>query len=516
METRHTIQPFIKAALIIAVSLMVLPYLVGSFSGGDTHTFLGFVFNPKDGLSYLAKMEQGRQGNWLFRLPYTAEPVNGAFLFSFYLFLGHLARWTGLPSIWAFHAARVGASLFLLYSLWTFAGFCFPDERKQRLAYLLLVFGSGMGWVLFVTGILPADFWVAEMYPFFAMLSNPHFPLGMGLMLHMFLLADKNGAVGALMKLALVGLALSIVLPFGFVSVVIPLALDLVIEAILQKNARQGIPLLAFIPGGGCLLLQYWQVLSDPFLRQWNSQNVTTTPVWWDVILSLSPAIVLIIAGLASGMRNFGRKPQRLVWLWGISGLLLAYAPFSIQRRFLSGFYIPVAVLGLEGLFWLYEKRQWPVRRGYGLLFGLSIPTHLLLVVVGLFGALSVSPKLYLSTGEAEAMEWIAAHTPREAVFASSEEIGLAIPALTGRRVIFGHPYETPEYEEMSEIVEQIFSPDQTTEGLESISRQYGVSYFYWGPREQKMAGGSADPSEMGTLVFENEEVIIIEAGITP
>lgn len=516
MDTRHTVQPFLKAALIIAVCLMVLPYIVGAFSGGNTHTFLGFLFNPKDGLSYLAKMEQGRQGSWLFRLPYTAEPVNGAFLFSFYLFLGHLTRWAGLPAVWVFHASRVGASLFLLYSLWKIAGLYFPDERKQTLAYFLLVFGSGMGWVLFVTGYLPADFWVAEMYPFFAMLSNPHFPLGMGLMLQMILLAQKTGKRSSLVLLGLAGLGLSIVLPFGFVSVVIPLAVDWVLEAFFQKDARKGIPLLALIPGGGCLLLQYWQVVRDPFLRQWNAQNITPTPVWWDVFLSLSPAIVVIIVGLASGMRNFGKNPQRLVWLWVISALLLAYAPISIQRRFLSGFYIPVAILGLEGLVWLFEKYQWPIRRGFGLLFGLSIPTHLLLIVVGLFGALSVSPKLYLSTGETEAMEWIAEHTPREAVFASSEEIGLAIPALTGRRVILGHPYETPEYAKMDEIVEKIFTPDQTPEDLESISRQYGVSYYFWGPREQKMAGGHANLSEMGELVFENEEVIIIAVGLTP
>ncbi|NMC52884.1 MAG: hypothetical protein GYA48_04545 [Chloroflexi bacterium] len=516
METRRTLHPSIKVALMIAVSLLVLPYLVGALSGGEGHTFLGFVFNPKDGLSYLAKMEQGRQGNWLFRLPYTAEPVNGAFLFSFYLFLGHIARWTGLPAVWVFHATRLVAGAFLLYTLWKFAGFYFPDERKQRLAYWLLVFGSGMGWVLFVTGYLSSDFWVAEMYPFFSMLSNPHFPLGMGLMLQMILLTHEKATASMLVKLALVGLGLSVVLPFGFVSVAILLALDLALEAILQKDARKGIPLLFFIPGGCCLLIQYWQVLSDPFLRRWNAQNVTPTPVWWDVFLSLSPAIVLIIAGLAIGMRNFGKKPQRLVWLWVISGLLLAYAPISIQRRFLTGFYIPVAVLGLEGLFWLFEKHQWPIRRGYGLLFGLSIPTHLLLIVVGLFGALSVSPKLYLSAGEAEAMEWIVAHTPQEVVFASSEEIGLAIPALTGRRVILGHPFETPDYETMTEVVGDVFTADQTPEGLEAFSQQHGASYIFWGPREQKMAGEGADPSQMGKLVFENEEVKIIAAGLTP
>ena len=64
-------------------------------AGGDTHVFGGFLLNPLDGNSYLAKMQQGASGSWRFTLPFTPEPGEGAYLFLFYLALGHLCRLTG-------------------------------------------------------------------------------------------------------------------------------------------------------------------------------------------------------------------------------------------------------------------------------------------------------------------------------------------------------------------------------------------------------------------------------------
>lgn len=71
---------------MLAVSL---PYAWALAAGGDTHVFGGFLLNPIDGNSYLAKMMQGWSGAVTFTLPYTAEPGEGVILFVFYLFLGH-------------------------------------------------------------------------------------------------------------------------------------------------------------------------------------------------------------------------------------------------------------------------------------------------------------------------------------------------------------------------------------------------------------------------------------------
>ncbi len=78
-----------KTQLVILCSLLaaalILPFLAGQILAGNGHVFGGFLLNPLDGNSYLAKMRLGLEGEWRFRLPYTAEPGEGAYLFLFYI-----------------------------------------------------------------------------------------------------------------------------------------------------------------------------------------------------------------------------------------------------------------------------------------------------------------------------------------------------------------------------------------------------------------------------------------------
>ena len=105
------------APLIIFGLLITVPYILGALSGDSQHIFGGFLFNPIDGNSYLAKMYQGWRGDFIFHLPYTSEPGDGAFLFVFYIALGHIARISHLPLIIVFHIARVLAAFFLAWVL---------------------------------------------------------------------------------------------------------------------------------------------------------------------------------------------------------------------------------------------------------------------------------------------------------------------------------------------------------------------------------------------------------------
>ena len=86
--------PWIIAASLVIVAAAGLPYLL-AYRVPPDHIFMGVLVNPADGNSYFAKMREGWRGDWLFTLPYTAQPGAGALIFTYYLFLGHVARWTG-------------------------------------------------------------------------------------------------------------------------------------------------------------------------------------------------------------------------------------------------------------------------------------------------------------------------------------------------------------------------------------------------------------------------------------
>ena len=93
--TRRTIPPVFgprSAAGLSAVALLLvnLPYLVAPSLTAPQSSFSGFLLNPIDGYSYLAKMRQGAAEPLEFRLPYAAEPGDGALLFVYYLVLGRV------------------------------------------------------------------------------------------------------------------------------------------------------------------------------------------------------------------------------------------------------------------------------------------------------------------------------------------------------------------------------------------------------------------------------------------
>ena len=93
--------------IVIVLLLITLPYLYAARAAGSEYVFGGFLFNPLDGNTYLAKMYEGWRGDWRFTLPFTAQRGQGTFIYPFYIFLGHLARWLDLSLPFVYHLARL-------------------------------------------------------------------------------------------------------------------------------------------------------------------------------------------------------------------------------------------------------------------------------------------------------------------------------------------------------------------------------------------------------------------------
>ncbi|MBI4772248.1 MAG: hypothetical protein HY784_17955, partial [Chloroflexi bacterium] len=166
-------------AMLSAVILLFTsaPYLLAYAGQPPDYVFNGLLLNPADGNSYFAKMQEGYRGEWLFTLPYSVEPGAGAFLFTFYLFLGHLACWLGLTIPFTFHAARVFGGALLLVTAYPFAARFTAGPRWRLALWLLVALGSGFGWMATLAGRFTSDLWVAEAIPFLSLYANPHFPL---------------------------------------------------------------------------------------------------------------------------------------------------------------------------------------------------------------------------------------------------------------------------------------------------------------------------------------------------
>ena len=483
--------------ILLVLLLNTVPFLVAALVGGETYRFDGILLNPLDGHTYLAKMTQGFLGTWKFTLPYTAEPGQGAYLNLFYIFLGHVARLTHLSLPLVFNIARILSGYFLLTTLSRFFDVVIPETRPRRIAFALAALGGGMGWLLIPSGLFTADFWVAETYPFLSIYDNPHFPLGLALMLWLLTPIPVHSGdtpqkpTGRGFWYAIVSLALAVISPFGVVIVIVVLAGWLAVRemASLLKmkwtNFLQS-PLLSrllwvLVGGVPLLIYQFWAIRTDPVLSGWDAQNLTPTPPAWDVFVALSPALLFALLGWRRVARE---SPVLLLVIWSVLGLILIMIPFGLQRRFLMGLYIPLAGLAASGLESLVRGKPKRIKIATAVLFLLALPTNIVVLLAGQAGVQARDPLLFRTRDEARALEWLVSHTPDDSLVLSPPETGLLIPAFSGRRVIYGHPFETVNAKVERQAVLDFFATMTETQAHRFLSDR-DVDYIFMGSRQR-------------------------------
>ncbi len=501
---------------IFFIILICVPYIWAFQNVGSDHKFGGFLLNPIDGNSYLAKMYQGWQGNWKFNLPYSAQTEGGGYLFLFYLALGHLSRITGISLQTTFHGVRILGAVLLLLSLWHFFSRVLSTRRARYFALGLALFGSGMGWIAAMFGLFTADFWVAEGYPFLSAYANPHFPIGMAIMLWILtpkvigepLKPNKNGLLRNVL-LFVAAFVLSMILPFGVVvAMIVLVGLALwefwseysgfnreflgisVITGIFRQSGsvRKLFPVL--LGGIPVLVYEAWITQNDPFLAIWNEQNLTISPSLWDTFISFSPLALFAIPGIYWVLRK-KMVSARVLLVWVGLGILLMYVPWNLQRRFFMGYLIPLAGLAAIGLDYLFMRSKVIALAVTCLIALLILPTNLIILIGGIQAVRAKEPKVVLTRDEFDGLMWLESNLPRDALVLASPEMGLFIPAYTGRRVLYGHPYETVNATQMEELVLKLFR-DLDNGNYENLHKEE-VSYLFYGSREQEIAGETFD-----------------------
>lgn len=517
---RRDLFPFYIALIVLIAIIVPFDYAFGV--GGETHRFGGFLLNPLDGYSYLAKMYQGWEGSWRYQMAFTANPGQGVYIQLFYLFIGHVARTTSLPLLVVFHIVRIIGAVILLWALWHFFGVVLPNTRARKLAYALAALGSGMGWLAIPSGYLTADMWVAETYPLLSAYSNPHFTLSLTLVLWLILPPRDWTSPGHWVTVLLGSVVLSVISPFGVILVLIIQGGVVLVRVIFHDSRKQFLLKreeflqvgLILIAGAPLLIYYFWISQNNPVIAQWNAQNVTPSPPFWDTVLSLSPALILAVIGAWLLIKE---RPKAVIYqpvfvfiVWAGLGLALVYFPFSLQRRFMMGLYIPMAALAALALEYISSARN-SYRIWATLLFILAIPTNLVVLMAGVYGVNTRAEEIFLTQDESAALNWIITDTNEDALILSSPNMGIFIPAFTGRRVIYGHPFETihAELEEQGVII--FFGGELDSEEITTFLAERDVDFIFYGPREQAM--GEINFELEFNPVYRTGEVTLYEVG---
>jgi hypothetical protein len=499
------------AVLLIFLLSITLPYLFANFFHPEGLVFGGYLQNPLDGNSYLAKMREGYDGEWLFFLPFTSEKGDATFLFTFYLFLGHVARIFGLPLLVIFHFARIICSIVMFYFVEKFLELYLPDDESLfNGIFIISLFGSGMGSIAyFVTGVMTADFWVAEAFPFLSAYSNPHFPLGISLLLFILIRFYEGWKREGYFWLCVCSILLVIILPFGYVIGLMVVGVKEFMGFIHSKNFKSLSPALyCLLVGLPILIYQQWAATHDPLLMVWNEQNITISPPLWDIFISISPLILFSVAGIVSTINNKGIYEIPIIW--AIVSFIFLIFPISLQRRFLLGIFIPLAVLAGRGLFYtIFEQRFRKLCITVVLI--LSLTTNLVILVAGLTAGVNGNPKVFFTNDERQALNWLDENAGWDDVVLASPELSMFIPGWAGVRVVYGHPFETVDAEKKEVSVIDFFKSSAQPTAIQAFIRSHRVNFILYGPREKALNSKPLDGFPGCSEKYSNETVGIFQ-----
>lgn len=508
-----------KKLLILSIFmfLLIAPFLFACFSHRQNEVFGGFLLNPIDGNSYLAKIQQGYAGEWKFQLPYTAQRNGDIFLFTFYILLGHIARFLSISPLWIFHIARIGMAVCLFFSIDKFLSIFEVINQKLRwIIFCTLLFGGGLGWLYMFSGDLPADFWVAEAFPFLSAFSNPHFTLSLTLMMYGYYLAQCERLTRLqLLYVILIGILLSNISPFAVAIVLLFFATHVIVYWRRNRKGALTSFLLFSASSMPVIIYQYFTILSDPVLRGWNAQNITPAPSVLNLLFSFSPFLIGIdiLLLLISRHEKLILKDKELgLIVWIIAVIFLLYLPLNLQRRFLIAFYVPVVTLFfilLERLTQISTKYQKEYEQRLSwVFFYLALPS-VAFVLIGSIGAiLNNNQKLFVPAYIVNSADWLMDNTKGNSVILSSPETGLFLPAYSNVKSVYGHPFETINAEQTRSEVEDFWS-GALAGYEEDILLQWNVDYIFFGPEESKI--GRPEILDHLPVIYTNQYVKIYE-----
>lgn len=516
---------------LIALLMASAPYLYAWLTAPIGATFTGALVNQDDLSTYLSAIRQGQDGHLLFHFTFSPEPWEPLFMLFPYLLLGHVNRLLGISALLWFHLARLAALSFTLVCILFWVRVMLPGSRTmQRTGWLFIVFGGGLGWLLYPPlAQLPdtiryfPDLALPELT--FSLISHnaPHYAAGLGLLLLLFICLQKLKQPDASWRWVGSGAVLVIGLAITYVYHVFVMALVVAMYgALLIYQQRRlpwrtlcmlGAPFLPLLP-----FIYYYFIVAtrDP---QWatyaNETHVIAPPPPLGLLLGLGLLAVLALAGLRRWLRD---RQEKLVLIWLISNLLALYVPLVLYRgRFTLGLIVPVATLAAYGwettVFpWLIQKS--PTLRPASLhrsIIWITIPSTMLSWLF-FWQALSLNKGFpnYLSSADVEAAHWLATNTnPAQDLILAYYPLGNFLPAVADTPVFLGQFFWTPDFSGKLRQIEQFWDVSTSSNWREGFLDEWRITYIVQGSFEQGLAAGAIQPP--GRLVYDRSGIRIYE-----
>ncbi len=493
--------------------LTLLPYVYAHLAQAPGRTFMGFFFLGDDANTYLAKMREGLDGAWVWTNKYTTEPSTPVYFFVFWITLGHIAGLLHLPLLLAFHLARIGGALLLLYAGWVFIGHFVVEAPARRWAICFLALGLGLGYVLQAIGkpmffgqqTDTLDWRMPELTAFYSILALPHFAWAAAFLALAAVLTLRAAEGGSLKLGFLAGLAW---LGEASIHAQMPILVGgaIVVAVLYRRVSVRGYAAvaLALAMVAPYVLYSYFE-LHNPEVSRWSGQwRNNFAPDLLSLSLALAPQLLLAAFALPRMLRRRSRGDVFLLaWLVLLGIILWAPTPAdNLRRRFFDGVYLPLVVMAAEGMYGVVVPRLKDRARRLVPFAYVSFATvgSIFLLLAPL---LVVSNNAYsIPTGEYQSLQWL---SPRPAgVVLTSDRLGLMVPAYTSDTVYVGQYSETYNWAIKTREADDLL---HGRADLAAFVAAHHVRYVIWPAADT----ATQPPAFLGTPVYTAPGVMVFQ-----
>ncbi len=529
---------FLFAISLLIIIITTLPYIYGWQQAPDGYVYTGLhSLTPGDIHVYFSYMEQARQGNFVFEDLYTGESQSRSMVNSFWLAQGLVGKYTGLSNLMVFQLTRIIFIPLFVFVLYLLSSLFWKKEEWRKISLIFMCFASGFGVPisLFLTNSVyvkgwynwPLDLWAPEANNLLTMFQSPHLILASTLIVLIFLFSYfaflKNS-----WRYSIWAGVMSLVLfqfhPFHVPTIFGVLGVYIGVQSILKRRILYRylkhffVIFILSLPS----LIYYVILIKYDFVTQIRVlQNICLTPSLWVTIGSYGFVLFLaFIAVYYIVKRKEAGERQVFLITWFIVQSILIFSPFNFQRRMIQGLSMPIALLAVAGVWYLYGrffqsgKLYWLASNKYLLLFlfiFLFTPSHMYNWTRETMLFKDIYPYYYISQEKVEAYEWLSENMDQDDVIISDLYNGNFIPGQSGRKVFIGHAVETLFYESKLDQMEWFYKSDSADNMKLKFLRKEGIDYVFYGLGEKDFGNFNPMEKDYLNLVYNNVEIQVFQ-----
>src|SRR3989338_4826470 len=523
---------FFLVTTLIILSLNLTPLILQTIHAPPGRTFVLIHNNAQDFFFYQSLMNEGANGQWLTTDPYTTEPHESSIIFSYFLWLGKLAKLLHLPYAIMYHLIRIILSiLFLLTTYYLLLSTRIP---YPRLTYFFFLFATPfMHWTEEFGYKVYAPFmnWWTGMDPLRRIAYLPHHMLGaLGIVLIILSLYryHKSKNPKLIIFISLLSSVLAFVHPPSLLVILMAIPPTFITYSILNKKIdTKSLPglIIFFIIVLVSIFIMYYETQKGFPWKQahinWESR--LQFPLDKEIIGAFGFLVPFSMLGIFESFRS-KKFIYLLVTFWLTTPLALI--PFASSLgisniRLIQGVpYLPLSILATIGI---QSLISFIISRFVNKKVSIVTLLHCSIVTLFLFSSyptlswsLSSQVKefwpifgnIYIDNRLNKAFQYINQKFPPKTIILATFYSGNFLPAYTHTVSFIGHSGYTYEIDQKQEKVIRFFENkmDQT-EAKEFITANK-ITLIYQGPEEKPIYNGLLYP-EVLKPIYDKEEATL-------